>query len=50
MQTTETIRYLTPVSPVRLPALTQQIIVDFQLSQEAWNKLNSQMSEMERKY
>ena len=46
IQTTEPIRHPTPMFPVRLPVLTQQITVDFQLSQEAWNKLGRQMSEM----
>ena len=35
------------MSPVRPPVLTQQITTDFQLSQEAWNKLNSQITDME---
>ena len=46
MQTTDTIRYSTPISQARPPVLTQQITADFQLSQEAWNKLSSQMTEM----
>ena len=46
IQTTEPIRYPTLMSPARLPVLTQQITVNFQLSQEAWNKLSSQMSKM----
>ena len=45
-QTAEPIRYPTPISAVRPPVLTQQITADFQLSQEAWNKLSSQMTEM----
>ena len=40
------IRYPTPMSPVRPPVLTQQITADFQLLQEALNKLSSQMTEM----
>ena len=44
--TIELIRYPTPISPPRPPVLTQQIMEDFQLSQEAWNKLSSQMNEM----
>ena len=43
---TEPIRYPTPMSPTRLPVLTQQITADFQLSTEVWNKLIIQMSEM----
>ena len=35
IQTTELIRYPTPISLTRLPILTQQITADFQLSQEA---------------
>ena len=46
IQTIELIRYLTPTSPARLPVLRQQITADFQLSQEAWNKLRSQMNEV----
>ena len=46
IQTTEPIRYPTPMSPVRLSVLAQQITADFQLSQKAWNKLRSKMSEM----
>ena len=46
IQTTEPIRYPPSVSPVRPPVLTQQITAYFQLSQEAWNKHSSQMSEM----
>ena len=46
IQMTEPIRYPIPMFPVRLPVLTQEIIVNFQLSQEAWNKLSSQMSKM----
>ena len=45
-QTAESIRYPTPITPVGLPVLTQQIPTDFQLLQEAWNKLSSQMTEM----
>ena len=44
--TMEPIMYPIPMSPARLPVLTQQIIVDFQVSQKAWNRLSSQMSEM----
>ena len=46
MQTTKPIRYPTSISPAKLPVLTQQITAGFQLSQEAWNKISSQMSEM----
>ena len=46
LQIIEPIKYPTTISPTRLPTLTQQIMVDFQLSQEAWNKLSSQMNEM----
>ena len=46
VQTIETIRDRIPISPTRLSILAQQIMADFQLSQEAWNKLNSQMNEM----
>ena len=46
IQTPDPIRYPTPTSPVRLPVLTQQITAEFQLSQEAWNKLRRQMTEM----
>ena len=45
-QTIEPIRYPTPISPVRPPIVTQQIMADFQLSQEVWNKLSGQMNEM----
>ena len=41
IETTEPFRCPTLVSPVRMPALTQQLTTGFQLSQEAWNKLNS---------
>ena len=34
------------MSPAKPPALTQQITAYFQLSQETWNKLSSQMREM----
>ena len=34
------------ISPTRVPILTQQITAYFQLSQEAWDKLSSQMNEM----
>ena len=34
------------MSPARPPVLTQHITVDFQLLQEAWNKCNSQVTEM----
>ena len=47
-QTTEPIRYPILITPVRPPVLTQQIIADFQLSQEEWNMLSSQMTEMAR--
>ena len=46
IQTPEPIRYLAPMSPVRSPVLTQHITADFQILQEAWNKLSSQMTEM----
>ena len=45
IQTPEPISYPTPMFPVRPPVLTQQIAGDFQLLQESWNKLSSQMSE-----
>ena len=45
-QTTELIRYPTPISLARLSILAQHITADFQLSQEAWNKLSNQMNEM----
>ena len=45
-QTPKAIRYPTHMSPVRPSVLTQQITTDFPLSQEAWNKLSSQMTEM----
>ena len=34
------------MSPTIPPVLTQQITADFQLSQEAWKQLNSQINEM----
>ena len=40
-QTIELIRYPIPTSPTRPPVLTQQIRADFQLLQDAWNKLSS---------
>ena len=46
LRTVQLIRYPTAISPTRPPMLTQQIMADFQLSQEAWNKLSSQMNEM----
>ena len=46
IQTTEPIRYPTPISLTRPPILTQQIIAYFQLSQDAWNKLSRQMNEI----
>ena len=46
IQTLEPIRYPSHMSPARPPVLTQQITADFQLLQEAWNKLSSQMSGM----
>ena len=46
LKTIELIRYPTAISPIRLPVLTQQIMADFQLSQEAWKKLNSQRNKM----
>ena len=46
IQTPELIRYLTHVFPAIPPVLTQHITIDFQLSQGAWNKLNSQITEM----
>ena len=48
IQTIQPIRYPTPLFPAKLPVLTQQIMADFQLSQEAWNKLSSQMNEMSK--
>ena len=44
VQPIEPIRYPTPISSTKLPVLAQQITADFQLSQEAWNKLSSQMN------
>ena len=46
IQMEETIRYPTPMSPARPLVLTQQITAAFQLLQESWNKLSSQMSKM----
>ena len=46
IQTAELIKYPTPTTPVRPPVLIQQI-TDFHLSQEAWNKISSKMTEME---
>ena len=46
IQMTELIRYPTPIFLTRLPILTQQIMADFQLSQEAWNKLSNQMNKV----
>ena len=46
IQTPEPIIYPTPMSPARAPVLTKQITADFQVSQEVWNKLRSQMTEM----
>ena len=43
-QNTRQIKYPTTISPIKLPILTQQIMADFQLSQEAWNQLSSQMN------
>ena len=40
-QLTEQIRYPTPICLTRLPILTQKITADFQLSQEAGNKLSN---------
>ena len=45
----EPIRCPTQISPTRPLVVTQQIAADFQLSQEAWNKLSSQMNEMAEK-
>ena len=38
--------YPTTISPTKPPILTQQITTDFQLSQEAWKQLSSQMNKM----
>ena len=46
INTTEPIRYPTFISLVRPPVSTQQITTDFQLSQEAWNTLSRQMTEI----
>ena len=46
VQTIEWIRYPTQTSPARPPVLTQQVMADLQLSQEAQNKLSGQMNEM----
>ena len=46
LQKIEAIKYPTLISPTRLPVLTLQIMADFQLSQEALNKLSCQMNEM----
>ena len=45
-QTTGQIKYPTTISPTKPPIFTQQIMADFQLPQEAWNHLSSQMNEM----
>ena len=44
MQTIKPIRYSTPISPARMLIQIQQITADFQLSQDIWNKLSSQMN------
>ena len=44
IQTTKLNRYPKPISLTRPPILTQQIMVDFHLSQEAWKKLSNQMN------
>ena len=46
LQTIQLIRYPTPTSPARPPILAQQIMADFQLSQEAWTRWSSQMNEI----
>ena len=46
LQIVEPVRYPTSIPPTGQPILTQQNMADFQLSQEAWNKLSSQMNEM----
>ena len=46
IQTAEPIKYLSPMSPVKLSVLTQQITADLELSQKVWNILNIQMSEL----
>ena len=40
------IKYPTTILPTKPPNLTQEITADFQLSQEAWKQLSSQMNEM----
>ena len=45
-QIVEAIRYLTAILPTRPPILSQQIMANFQLSQEALNKIISQINEM----
>ena len=45
-QILEPVRYPTAISTIRLPIFTQQIMVVFQLLQEAWNKLSSEMNKM----
>ena len=35
------IKYPTKSSPTKLPVLTQQLMADFQLLQEAWDKLSN---------
>ena len=45
-QIVEPVRYHTAVTPTRPPILTQQIMADFQLLLEAWNKLSSLINEM----
>ena len=45
-QTTGQIKYPTTISPTKPPMSSQQIIADFQLSQEAWNQLRKQMNVM----
>ena len=46
-QITGQIGYPTTMLPTRPPILTQQIIADFQLSQEVWDHLSNQMNEMD---
>ena len=40
------IKYPTTILPTKPPNLTQEITADFQLLQEAWKQLSSQMNEM----
>ena len=39
-------KYPTTMSPTKPPILTQKITADFQLSQEAWKQVSSQMNKI----